>query len=103
MLFKATSNTQKPFIKRVVKGRERFHSKPCSLNTYFSSTFKKIFTSVSQKKDTIDLIKSLLEISGDNELLQLVNAVSWQSNSLLISVDCYTILKSKFFATVPYL
>ncbi|WP_196247423.1 hypothetical protein, partial [Piscirickettsia salmonis] len=27
---------------------------------------------------------------------------STHSNSLLTSVDCYTLLKSKFFATVPF-
>ncbi|WP_155049844.1 hypothetical protein [Piscirickettsia salmonis] len=34
-------------------------------------------------------------------LILLKSFTSSHSNSLLISVDCYTILKSKFFATVP--
>ncbi|QGP40384.1 hypothetical protein Psal182_02563 [Piscirickettsia salmonis] len=35
-------------------------------------------------------------------LILLKLFTSTHSNSLLTSVDCYTLLKSKFFATVPY-
>ncbi|ERL60487.1 hypothetical protein K661_03192, partial [Piscirickettsia salmonis LF-89 = ATCC VR-1361] len=34
-------------------------------------------------------------------LILLKSFMFYHSNSLLTSVDCYTLLKSKFFATVP--
>ncbi|MGJ3501993.1 hypothetical protein, partial [Piscirickettsia salmonis] len=34
-------------------------------------------------------------------LILLKSFTFYHSNSLLTSVDCYTLLKSKFFATVP--
>ncbi|ALA26555.1 hypothetical protein AVI48_16015 (plasmid) [Piscirickettsia salmonis] len=54
---------------------------------------------------TTALLKSRAVLSEPilEGLILLKSFTSSHSNSLLISVDCYTILKSKFFATVPTL
>ncbi len=50
ILFKATENTQKPFLKRIVSGRSKFKEKHDSLTNYVKSTLHKAFTSTAQKK-----------------------------------------------------
>lgn len=81
LLFKATENTQKPFLNRVVNGRDMFGDSVDILNSYLQSTFKKIFVSTSQKREALDLIKSVLKFSENKDVvLGKLSAISWHGN-----------------------
>jgi hypothetical protein len=81
ILFKATENTQKPFLKRVVSGRERFRDTPDSLNNYAKKTIARALTSTSPKKEFAELIREIADIVGADELSDLVLQLSWHSKN----------------------
>lgn len=77
ILFKATENTQKPFLKRVVAGREVFNKYPGSLTVYAKSTLHRALTSPSPKKEFSELIMDVAEILGAKELKNRSSKLSW--------------------------
>lgn len=88
LLFKATDNTQKPFIKRIINNREYFQKDKNSLENYFKATFKKVFTSTAQKKDVVNLFIDILEnlekltnISKYNNIIENLRKLSWHSTN----------------------
>lgn len=81
ILFKATENTQKPFLKRIVSGRNRFKNTPDSLNVYTKKTITRALTSTSPKKEFAELIAEIATIAGANELKKLTMQLSWHSKN----------------------
>lgn len=81
ILFKATENTQKPFLKRIVSGRRRFKDTPDSLITYTKKTITRALTSTSPKKEFAELIREIAGILGAEELKNLVLQLSWHSKN----------------------
>lgn len=81
ILFKATENTQKPFLKRIVSGRERFKDVDNSLTTYTKKTFARALTSASPKKEFAELIREIAGIIDVAELKDLAKQMSWYSVS----------------------
>lgn len=79
LLFKATTNTQAPFIKRVVSGWEKYHELKNSLTNYFRSTFERVFTAQSQKKEAVELLLNILKVIEDYDLTESLKKVSWYS------------------------
>jgi DNA helicase HerA-like ATPase len=79
ILFKATENTQKPFLSRVINGRERFLHTENSLTNYFKKTATRLFTAVDQKKESIDLLKEATKLIEDENLLIALEQVIWHS------------------------
>lgn len=77
ILFKATENTQKPFLKRVVSGRNRFIDVNGSIAIYSRSTLARALTSTSPKKEFAELIREISELIGANELKELSERMSW--------------------------
>ncbi|KTD16906.1 ATP-binding protein [Legionella jordanis] len=82
LLFKATPNTQLPFIKRVVKGWKKYIANQESLSNYVKYTFQQIFMCKSQKKEAIDLMRQVLKIIRRNELDQRIRQISWHNKNL---------------------
>lgn len=80
ILFKATENTQKPFLKRLVSGRNKFKVAPNSLNNYVKSTLRKALTSTAQKKEFVDIILEISKLVNSPQLKQLVEKMGWHSN-----------------------
>ncbi len=80
ILFKATENTQKPFLKRVVDGRERFKSYPDSLKTYAQLILEKALTSTSPKKEFSELIREIANICSACGLESLAKRMSWHGS-----------------------
>lgn len=80
ILFKATENTQKPFLKRLVSGRNKFKATPNSLNNYVKSTLHKALTSTAQKKEFVDIILEISKLVSSPQLKQLVEQMGWHSN-----------------------
>lgn len=81
ILFKATENTQKPFLKRIVSGRRRFIDTPNSLPIYTKKIIKRALTSTSPKKEFADLIREIAEILEADELKDVTLRLSWHSKN----------------------
>lgn len=79
ILFKATENTQKPFLKRVVSGRLRFIDTPNSLTIYARKVVKRALTSQSPYKEYSDLLKEVAQLTGATELEEKFRSLSWHS------------------------
>lgn len=77
ILFQATPNTQRPFLTRVVEGRNKFAHSPESLPNYIKSTFKLTFSAASQKRETLDLLRNVAQVLEDEGLLEALAAISW--------------------------
>ena len=77
ILFKATENTQKPFLKRIVSGRERFKDVDNSLGTYTQKTLTRALISTSPKKEFAELIKEISGLINAVELKDLAEQLSW--------------------------
>lgn len=77
ILFKATENTQKPFLKRVVSGRERFNNTQDSLGVYTRKTVAKALTSTSPKKEFAELIREIAGSVDAEELKQNISRLRW--------------------------
>ncbi len=77
LLFKATANTQAPFIKRVVKGRKKFAQNEKSLTNYAKKTFEKNFRAQSQKRESVDLLISVARVINNESLESKLSGLSW--------------------------
>jgi hypothetical protein len=89
VLFQATSNTQRPFLSRLVNGREHFAGKVDSLKTYFCFTFRKAFTNKG-RPEALDLLRQLSRIIKNNNLEDALRPIKWHGNA------------EKFFNGVTY-
>lgn len=77
ILFQATANTQRPFLRRVISGRSKFISVADSLSRYVVSSFKKVLCSKEPKLEALELLKSLAKnLDADQPLLADLNKVS---------------------------
>ena len=65
ILFPATEKTQKPFLKNLIERKNTYHNKNISkeenLEIYIKKTYENIFNNTNPKKETLDLIKKVLE------------------------------------------
>ncbi|MEZ9882375.1 ATP-binding protein [Vibrio splendidus] len=84
ILFKATENTQKPFLKRIVSGREKFKANSSSLDTYVKKTIKRALTSTSQKKEFAELIDEIAKIVDSQSLSQTIREMAWHSKDAVL-------------------
>lgn len=60
LLFQATTNTQQPFLRRVLTGKERF--KNVSLERFIERTFEKAFSASEPKPDALELSREIARI-----------------------------------------
>ena len=79
ILFKATQNTQQPFIKRIIKGRK--DNKDNSLTNYIQAIFYKcLIDSTSPKRETLDILKDVIEkYAIDKNLYEKLKQIHWNS------------------------
>ena len=59
ILFQATENTQKPFLRRVVSGRAKYADNSDSLNNYTRSIFERALTSENPTAEILEYLKGL--------------------------------------------
>ncbi|EKS72021.1 MULTISPECIES: ATP-binding protein [Caballeronia] len=57
LLFQATTNTQQPFLRRVLSGKERFKDVP--LKRYVEKVFERVFSTGEAKSDALDLSREI--------------------------------------------
>ncbi len=77
ILFQATINTQRPFLNRIVNGRERYVERPDSLLNYIKGTFRAVFSAASPKADTLDLLRNIMAILDENDLSKMLKEITW--------------------------
>ena len=79
LLFQATTNTQRPFLNRVIEGRRRFEANPGSLTTYTKKKFRDAFCAGQPKAATLDLMRSVARIFQSQVLEDLLKGVNWHT------------------------
>lgn len=76
ILFQATANTQRPFLRRVTFGREKFLRLPASLNSYVRATFRNVLTSKAPSSEALELLKALWRsVTPEGEITELLSKV----------------------------
>lgn len=80
ILFKATPNTQTPFINRIIKNRDRYSQQPDSLTNYLKSTFKRAFTTTSPKREAIELLKAITKVLEATNLNDKLSRITWRGD-----------------------
>lgn len=87
ILFQATVNTQRPFINRIINGRQKYINNPDSLLHYIQRTFKASFSAANPKPDTLDLLRSIAKMLGNTVLEDLLNNISWHGQSSIFYIQ----------------
>jgi uncharacterized protein len=82
ILFQATTNTQKPFLRRTITGRARFIDVPDSLTHYARATIRRVLCSTDPSVEALEQVKSLVRQMPDAEsLAELVGKVGWNNTN----------------------
>ena len=81
LLFQATTNTQQPFIRRVLGGRELFKDSPNSLTNYIFKTFERAFSSGEAKPDALELCREVARLIDDKPLQKLLKGMIFYANN----------------------
>ncbi|MBI1493177.1 ATP-binding protein [Halocynthiibacter styelae] len=82
ILFQATANTQKPFLRRIVDDRKRFSVNVNSLTAYVKSIFRRVLNSEHPSAEALELLKSLSRHLGiGDELAEALNKVGYHRNN----------------------
>ncbi|WP_326543498.1 ATP-binding protein [Pseudorhodoferax sp.] len=77
LLFQATTNTQQPFLRRVLTGKERFKDVP--LERYVEKTFEKAFSASEPKPDALELSREIARIIDCEELQDHLKGIIYNS------------------------
>lgn len=77
ILFQATTNTQRPFLNRVIKGRERYISSPDSFLNYIKTTFREVFTAAAPKPETLNLLRAIASNLNATEVINSLSDIAW--------------------------
>lgn len=81
LLFQATTNTQRPFLNRVIEGRRRYEQHPGSLTAYAKKKFRDAFCAGQPKPATLDLMRSVARVVQNPALVGVLKEVSWHSQN----------------------
>ncbi|ANY62474.1 nucleotidyltransferase [Comamonas aquatica] len=77
LLFQATTNTQQPFLRRVLAGKEKYKDVP--LKRFIERTFEKAFSASEPKPDALELSREIARIIGCEELQEHLNGIIYNS------------------------
>ncbi|EIE1195744.1 ATP-binding protein [Vibrio parahaemolyticus] len=87
LLFQATQNTQKPFINRIVKGKQLYDSKANFLN-YIKTTYEKVFTTAAPHPELLDLIRGITSTLGNEKIKNTLKTVAFHgTNKVFYTID----------------
>lgn len=81
LLFQATTNTQRPFLNRVIEGRRRYEATPGSLTAYAKRKFRDSFCAGQPRSATLDLMRAVARQLESEALIDLLKNVSWHSQN----------------------
>ncbi len=85
LLFQATTNTQQPFLRRVVSGRDRFKDIP--LTNYFMKTFQKVFSASEPKPDALELTREIARLVNCEELENHLTRIKYNTLKKYFSLE----------------
>lgn len=88
ILFQATTNTQRPFLNRIVNGKERFKQNLNSLEFYLQRTFEQTFSTAAKKTECLDLLRRVASLAGAPLLENVLKQVKWvsgQANTFVLN------------------
>lgn len=91
ILFQATANTQKPFLRRVVSGRRRFADVQDSLKRFFRATVERVLKSKDPSLEALEQVKHIARILEAEELSGVLDEVGLRSGQ---NVDSFHVLPS---------
>lgn len=80
LLFQATTNTQRPFLSRVINGKQRFGENPASLANYAKAKFRQSFCAGEVKPATLDLMRTVAKRMGNQPLQELLAEITLYRN-----------------------
>jgi DNA helicase HerA-like ATPase len=82
ILFQATANTQKPFLRRIVSGRKTFINIPTSLTRYAQATLRLVLRSQDPSVEALEQIKMLTRnFPNADALVDLLKRVGLRSTA----------------------
>jgi hypothetical protein len=94
LLFKATYNTQRPFLKRLVQGRNKHKDNPDSLLNYYKCSVDSFLSSTNAKREIKELFLPIVNLVYDScnqeekitvmEARELLEKLLWHNNA-----QCY--------------
>lgn len=79
LLFQATTNTQQPFLRRVLTGKERFKDVP--LERYIEKTLERAFSSGEPKPDALELAREIARIIDCEELQDHLKGITYNGKN----------------------
>lgn len=79
LLFQATTNTQQPFLRRVLAGKERFKDVP--LERYIEKTLERAFSSGEPKPDALELAREIARIIDCEELQDHLKGITYNGKN----------------------
>jgi hypothetical protein len=80
LLFQATTNTQRPFLNRVIAGKQRYGGNPGALAAYAKSRFKQSFCAGEVRPATLDLMRAVARHMNNQAAQDLLAGVTWYRN-----------------------
>lgn len=80
LLFQATPNTQRPFLNRVITGKQHFGANLASLANYAKAKFRESFCAGEVKPATLDLMRTVAKRMGNQGVQDLLAKVTWYRN-----------------------
>lgn len=80
LLFQATSNTQRPFLNRVIRGKDRYETNAQSLGQFAKAIFRAAFCAGEVRPATLDLMRMVARRMNNDALEALLKEVVWHTN-----------------------
>lgn len=77
LLFQATTNTQQPFLRRVLTGKEKFKGVP--IKHFIVKTFEKAFSASEPKPDALELSREIARIIDCEELQERLKGITYNA------------------------
>ena len=88
ILFQATANTQKPFLRRLISGRRKFEANSDSLASYVKAVARRVLTSEHPNAEALELLKSLSKhLVLDGLLVDALHNVGYHRNQTSFFYD----------------
>src|SRR5690606_6322839 len=78
LLFQATTNTQQPFLRRVIGGKAKYKDVP--LKRYLEWTFEQVFGASEPKPDALELSREIAKIISCDPLEKHLRAINYNAN-----------------------
>jgi DNA helicase HerA-like ATPase len=82
LLFQATSNTQTPFLNRVIEKRAKHNGSADSLKDYVISTFYLCFVNPAQNKEFLIQLKVIAKHLNHEPLIQKLDNIIWYDRNV---------------------